>query len=37
VREEGLDNKGALKRVARAQGISKSEAYRRMLAEKSEE
>lgn len=35
--EEGLDTKGALKRIARAQGISKSEAYRRMLAEKSEE
>lgn len=37
VREEGVETKSALKRVARARGISKSEAYRRMLAEKSED
>lgn len=30
---EGLDQKDALKRVARARGISKSEAYRRMIQE----
>lgn len=35
VREEGIDTKAALKRVARARHISKSEAYRRMLAEKN--
>lgn len=31
---EGLDQKDALKRVARARGISKSEAYRRMIQER---
>jgi 16S rRNA (cytidine1402-2'-O)-methyltransferase len=31
---EGLDEKDALKRVARARGISKSEAYRRMIQER---
>jgi 16S rRNA (cytidine1402-2'-O)-methyltransferase len=35
VQTEGLDAKNALKRVARSRGISKSEAYRMMLAEKS--
>jgi len=35
VREEGIDQKSALKRVARARRLSKSEAYRRMLAEKN--
>lgn len=34
MREEGVDQKSALKRVARARQISKSEAYRRMMAEK---
>jgi 16S rRNA (cytidine1402-2'-O)-methyltransferase len=33
--ERGLDEKGALKVVARARGVSKSEAYRRLQAEKS--
>lgn len=32
---EGLDQKSALKRVARARGVSKSEAYRLMIAERS--
>ena len=32
IREEGLDQKTALKRVARARGIGKSEAYRLMIA-----
>lgn len=35
MREEGVDRKSALKRVARARHISKSEAYRLMLAEAS--
>lgn len=35
MREDGLDRKSALKRVARARRISKSEAYRLMLAEAS--
>jgi 16S rRNA (cytidine1402-2'-O)-methyltransferase len=34
IRAEGLDQKDALKRVARARGISKSEAYRLMLKER---
>jgi 16S rRNA (cytidine1402-2'-O)-methyltransferase len=34
IRDEGLEQKDALKRVARAQGISKSEAYRRMIQER---
>jgi 16S rRNA (cytidine1402-2'-O)-methyltransferase len=32
---EGLDQKSALKRIARERGISKSEAYRMMIAERS--
>jgi 16S rRNA (cytidine1402-2'-O)-methyltransferase len=35
MREDGIDRKNALKRVARARRISKSEAYRLMLAEAS--
>ncbi|HKS40834.1 MAG TPA: 16S rRNA (cytidine(1402)-2'-O)-methyltransferase [Blastocatellia bacterium] len=35
MREDGIDRKNALKRVARARHISKSEAYRLMLAEAS--
>ena len=35
MRDEEIDRKSALKRVARARGISKSEAYRLMLAEAS--
>ncbi len=35
MREDGIDRKSALKRVARARRISKSEAYRLMLAEAS--
>ena len=35
IRDEGIDRKSALKRVARARHISKSEAYRLMLAEAS--
>jgi 16S rRNA (cytidine1402-2'-O)-methyltransferase len=35
MRDEGIDRKSALKRVARARQISKSEAYRLMLAEAS--
>jgi 16S rRNA (cytidine1402-2'-O)-methyltransferase len=35
MRDEGLDQKNALKRAARSRRISKSEAYRLMLAEKS--
>jgi 16S rRNA (cytidine1402-2'-O)-methyltransferase len=35
IRDEGLDRKSALKRAARARGISRSEAYRLMLAEQS--
>jgi 16S rRNA (cytidine1402-2'-O)-methyltransferase len=34
IRDEGLDQKSALKRIARARGISKSEAYRRLLSER---
>jgi 16S rRNA (cytidine1402-2'-O)-methyltransferase len=34
IKAEGLDQKDALKRVARARGISKSEAYRLMLKER---
>jgi 16S rRNA (cytidine1402-2'-O)-methyltransferase len=34
IKEEKLDRKAALKRVARARGMSKSEAYRRLVAEK---
>ena len=36
MREAGLDQKTALKRIARARGISKSEAYRLMIAERQE-
>jgi 16S rRNA (cytidine1402-2'-O)-methyltransferase len=36
IKTEGLDKKDALKRVARARGISKSEAYRRLLQEREE-
>lgn len=36
MRDEGLDQKGALKRVARSRGITRSEAYRAVLAEKAE-
>ncbi|HEX8186132.1 MAG TPA: 16S rRNA (cytidine(1402)-2'-O)-methyltransferase [Blastocatellia bacterium] len=36
MRDEGLDRKSALKRVARARRISKSDAYRLALAEQSE-
>jgi 16S rRNA (cytidine1402-2'-O)-methyltransferase len=35
MRDEGVDRKAALKRVARSRGISKSAAYRLMLAERS--
>jgi 16S rRNA (cytidine1402-2'-O)-methyltransferase len=34
MRAEGLDQKAALKRVARLRGIGKSEAYRLMIAER---
>ena len=34
IREEQLDQKAALKRVARQRGISRSEAYRRLLDER---
>ena len=34
MRAERLDRKAALKRVARARGLSKSEAYRRLMAER---
>jgi 16S rRNA (cytidine1402-2'-O)-methyltransferase len=34
---EGLDTRAALKRVAREMGLSRSEAYRRLLAEKNRE
>jgi len=34
MRSERLDQKSALKRVARLRGLSKSEAYRRMMKEK---
>jgi 16S rRNA (cytidine1402-2'-O)-methyltransferase len=33
--DSGLDQKAALKRVARARGLSKSEAYRRLVAERA--
>jgi len=36
MREKGLDQKTALKRIARARGIGKSEAYRLMIAERQE-
>jgi 16S rRNA (cytidine1402-2'-O)-methyltransferase len=35
MRSEALDQKNALKRVARERGISKSEAYRLMIAERA--
>jgi 16S rRNA (cytidine1402-2'-O)-methyltransferase len=35
MRAESLDRKSALKRIARARGITRSEAYRMMLAERS--
>jgi 16S rRNA (cytidine1402-2'-O)-methyltransferase len=35
IRTEGLDQKAALKQAARERGISKSEAYRRMIAERN--
>ena len=35
MRDEGLDQKAALKRVARARGLSKSEAYRRLMGERA--
>ena len=35
MRTDGLDQKGALKRVARSRGISKSEAYRLMIGERA--
>jgi len=34
VSAEGLDQKSALKRIARERGISKSNAYRMMIAER---
>jgi 16S rRNA (cytidine1402-2'-O)-methyltransferase len=37
IRVEKIDQKAALKRLARARGISKSEAYRQMLAEREVE
>ncbi|HEY9232545.1 MAG TPA: 16S rRNA (cytidine(1402)-2'-O)-methyltransferase [Blastocatellia bacterium] len=37
MRDERLDRKAALKRVARARGLSKSEAYRRLMAERMAE
>jgi 16S rRNA (cytidine1402-2'-O)-methyltransferase len=36
MRDEGLDQKSALKRVARSRGITRSEAYRAVLAERAE-
>lgn len=36
VTSEGLDRKSALKRIARERGISKSEAYRQLIAERKE-
>ena len=36
MRDEGLDQKSALKRVARSRGITRSEAYRAVLREKAE-
>jgi 16S rRNA (cytidine1402-2'-O)-methyltransferase len=35
MRDQGLDQKTALKRVARARGLSKSDAYRRLVAERA--
>ena len=35
MRDEGLEQKAALKRVARARGLGKSEVYRRLLAERA--
>ena len=35
MRDEGLDQKAALKRVARARRLGKSEAYRRLMAERA--
>jgi 16S rRNA (cytidine1402-2'-O)-methyltransferase len=35
MRDDGLDQRAALKRVARARGLSKSEAYRRWIAERA--
>jgi hypothetical protein len=32
---EGLDHRAALKKVARSQGISRDEAYRRLVAERN--
>jgi hypothetical protein len=37
MRDEKLDQKTALKRVARARRLSKSEAYRRLIAERAAE
>lgn len=37
IADEGLDRKSALKRIARERGISKSEAYRLMVAEREKE
>jgi 16S rRNA (cytidine1402-2'-O)-methyltransferase len=37
IKAEGLDRKTALKRIARERGISKSEAYRSMIAERGKE
>jgi hypothetical protein len=36
MRSEQIDQKAALKRVARARGVSKSEAYRQLLSERAE-
>ena len=36
MQSEGLDLKSALKRIARLRGVTRSEAYRRMVAERSE-
>jgi 16S rRNA (cytidine1402-2'-O)-methyltransferase len=37
MRDEGLDRRAALKRIARARRLSKSEAYRRLMAERAAE
>ena len=37
MRDEGIDQKAALKRVARARHLSKSEIYRRLMAERAAE
>jgi predicted transcriptional regulator YheO len=34
---EGLDNRAALKRVARELGLSRSEAYRRLIAAREQQ